>query len=483
MSWVISSAAFFGLYLSPNISGDSAMHRSFAVAFLCIFCLFSCASNWEKPAAPLLPADLPAKGDVMAQWWTQLGSPELNALVEEGLAKSFDVQIALTKIAEDGGAIDAVIAASLPELNASGGVTRKERSQNVEGANQGPLISNTWNSALKFSYDTDVSFLNLRSRKAMANDLLRADTYLVAATRASISGRIVRTILAARATELQCQQLRRSIASYDSTLQIRRQQLAIGAVSPLEVQRIEADSARLRAILPPLELASEQGQHQLAFLLGRDLTDTSLAAQLAAIPFDQISAALPPPSLSADLLPRRPDVRAAEAQLDMAANEVNAIRSRYYPRISLLGGVGVEANNRDQLLHSDSEAWSAGIGVSQPLLGLFAVAAAEDRSIAQRDRSLLLYRQTASRAWQEARSSLSACTAGSRRVTALDERVTALLGQLKSLEKRRDLGAAGTLEVRDAERQLIDAEISLTQARADAAISRSEAILALGGGW
>jgi len=459
------------------------MNRIFA-AFLCsTACLISCKSDWQKPAAPALPAELPAKGENLAQWWTQLGSPELNALVEEGLAKNLDVQIALTKIAEDGGAIDAVIAASLPTLDVGGGVTRKERSANVEGANQGPPISNTWNSALKFSYDTDISALNLRSRKAMAHDLLRADTYLVAATRASISGRIVRTILGARAAEQQCEQLRRAIDSYDSTLKIRRQQLAIGAVSPLEVQRIEADSARLRAALPPLELASEQAQHQLAFLLGRDLGDKSLAGQLAAIPFDRISAALPPPSLSAELLQRRPDVHAAEAQLDLAANEVNAVRSRYYPRISLLGSIGVEANDRNKLFNSDSEAWSAGIGVSQPLLGLFAVAAEEDRAKARRDRGVLLYRQTAFRAWQEARSSLSACTAGSRRVTALDERVTALQGQLKSLEKRRDLGAAGTLEVRDAERQLIDAEISLTQARADAAIARSEAILALGGGW
>ncbi|MEN9359276.1 MAG: hypothetical protein RL095_811 [Verrucomicrobiota bacterium] len=460
------------------------MHRPAAfVLLLSPLGLLSCAAEWSKPEAPALPASLPAKSEPLAKWWTQLGSPQLDALVEEAMAKNLDVAIALTKIAEDGGAIDAIVAASLPSLDAGGGVTRKQRSANVNGADQGPPISNTWNAALKFSYETDVSALNLRSRKAMAHDLLRADTYLAAATRAALSGRVVRAVFAAGAARKQCEQLRLAIASYDESLKIRQRQLDIGAASPLELQRIEAEAARLRSSLPALEQAGEQALHLLAFLLGRDLGDTRLAEQVAAIDFERISSPLPPPELAADLLQRRPDVLAAEAQLDLAANEVNAVRSRYYPRISLLGGIGFEADRSGRLFDSDSKTWSGGIGVSQALLGLFAVAADEDRAIARRERGALLYRQTAFRAWQEARSSLSACTAGSRRVSALQERVAALRAQLASLEKRRDLGAAGSLEVRVAERELIDAEINLVQARTDAAISRSEAILALGGAW
>src|SRR5262249_48921178 len=111
----------------------------------------------------------------------------------------------------------------------------------------------------------------------------------------------------------------------------------------LDVSRAEAQLNNTLAIIPPLETRITRDAHRLGVLIGKQPTAlvTTLSVPLP-LPGLPTLIALGTPE---DLLRRRPDIRVAERTLAAATARVGVATADLFPRVTVIGGIGVEAGS------------------------------------------------------------------------------------------------------------------------------------------
>lgn len=156
------------------------------------------------------------------------------------------------------------------------------------------------------------------------------------------------------------------------------------------------------------ELAAVRNRRQLA---GRDLElllGRYPAGQLAA------NAGLPelpapaPAGLPAELLQRRPDLRAALARLQAADQRVAGALAALLPRFTLTGGAGVHSSDLAELIDPASDVWSIAGGLLQPLFTGGRLRQEVKLNQARVAEEIASYRQTALTAFREVEGALAA---------------------------------------------------------------------------
>ena len=75
-----------------------------------------------------------------------------------------------------------------------------------------------------------------------------------------------------------------------------------------------------------------------------------------------------PAGLPSELLERRPDIVAAEAQCRAANYKIGVAKAAWFPSISLTGQLGTQSGKLDQLFTGASDMWAFGGSISVPLL-------------------------------------------------------------------------------------------------------------------
>jgi outer membrane protein TolC len=189
----------------------------------------------------------------------------------------------------------------------------------------------------------------------------------------------------------------------------------------------------------------------------------------------------------ADLLRRRPDVRAAEERLKAAVAGIGVAKASFYPQISLFGVVG-------ELIYATpfqpfTTSWNytnnsaAGVSFAGPIFESGRLKGQLHAAEAARDEALAAYRQTVLAALADAERSL---VTYDRQVAAradLARTADRNAAELELSSQRYTVGRADRLEVLSAQLALLDAQDALTQA--DTAVSDDLVMVfkALGGGF
>jgi NodT family efflux transporter outer membrane factor (OMF) lipoprotein len=190
-----------------------------------------------------------------------------------------------------------------------------------------------------------------------------------------------------------------------------------------------------------------------------------------------------PPGLPSALLDRRPDVRAARAELNAATADVGVAVARLYPTLTIGAAGGVESGSTGTLLDPASVLWSFGPRLNWPIFRGGALRANIDAAEAGLDAAAADYRGTVLRALEEVESALTRYREVRAETQRLRQAVTAAREQLRQARTLYDRGLRDFLTVLDAERTLSDLEDRLA-ARETAVRTRLVALYkALGGGW
>jgi multidrug efflux system outer membrane protein len=190
-----------------------------------------------------------------------------------------------------------------------------------------------------------------------------------------------------------------------------------------------------------------------------------------------------PAGLPSDLLLRRPDVAGAEQQLIAANARIGAARALLFPRIGLSGSLGSESAELANLFSGPARIWSLGFALTQPIFQggrLFgeieAVEARERQTLAQ-------YLKTLQNAFRETRDALVAQARAREVFDAENTRAAALAESLRLARIRYENGLTSQLEVLDAERNLLNAELNRAEALRTQRAAVADVVKALGGGW
>ena len=419
--------------------------------------------------------------DVPAQWWQAFRSEPLNALVTQSLAgnPSIEAADAALRAARENEAADR--AAFWPSVALNYSPTR----QRVASAVASPVSSNanlyTLHTAqVTVSYTPDV-FGSTRRQVEGAQAQTEVQRFQWLAARLTLSSNVVAAAITEAALRAQQHATLAIIDGQKEVLQAYRKQQNLGQVALADVDAQEAALAATEATLPPLDKQLAQQRNLLATLAGR------YPSEGVAAHFDLDALQLPtelPVTLPSSLVEHRPDVRAAEAQLQSASAAIGVAVAARLPNVTLgVNAYGSSAYTLSELFKSSSLFWTVAASVTQPVFDGGALKHREAAARASFDQAGAQYRATVLGAFQDVANALEAIDADTRGLQAAVKAERTAAQSLARTRRQVQLGDASALSLRVAQQAQQQALLSLVQARALRLTDAAALFQALGGGW
>jgi NodT family efflux transporter outer membrane factor (OMF) lipoprotein len=478
--------------------------RFLAVVGLAIVSGCAVGPNFEQPAAPdvtgYTPGRLPAQTasanvagggaqrfhrdrDIPGEWWTLFRSPALKALVEEALRNNPDLQAAQAALRVARENFYAGQGAFYPSVDGSFAGTRQKPA--ISGPPDDPSsISNapTFNlftGQVSVSYSPDV-FGGTRRAVESLDAQAENQRFALEAAYLTLTSNIVVAVVQEASLRGQIAATQQIIKIATDVLVLLRKQRSLGQIAELDVVAQEAALAQVEQSLPALQRQLAQQRHLLAALIGRLPSDEPAEKFVLAalhLPRDL------PVSLPSSLVEQRPDIRAAQANLQSASAQIGVAVANRLPNITLSANVGSSAVALDQLLTPHTGFWTLAGGVVQPIFRGGALLHRELAARAAFDQAASQYRSTVITAFQNVADTLTALQTDA---VALQKAVVAERAAGRTLtitRQRMELGDINYLALLVAQQLYQQALINLVQAKANRYADTAALFQALGGGW
>jgi multidrug efflux system outer membrane protein len=332
--------------------------------------------------------------------------------------------------------------------------------------------------------------LDLWGRLYNASRAARADVLATEAAqqtvRITLAADIVKNYFALRALDDQAAATQRSVETRTQALELQKIRFDSGVISEFEYRQFEADVLAARAQLPVLLRERARQENAFAVLLGRSpkamFEGTDIGASTDENPLDAVALVVPG-GLPSELLLRRPDLIEAEQHLIAANAGIGEARAAYFPSISLTGFIGGQSARRADLSKEGSQTSQVAATVLQPIFGIFAADSLVDTAKARKNEQVAQYRRAIQNAFRDVLDAISAQQRTREQFDAEDQRVKTLRETLRLAKLRYDNGAASQLDVLDAERSLLAAQLSRSEALRGQRAAITDLFKALGGGW
>jgi NodT family efflux transporter outer membrane factor (OMF) lipoprotein len=457
-------------------------------------CVSACAvgPDYQRPQMALTPAfhtstptpAAAAQTATLDAWWIGFGDPELVKVVTRAAAQNLDLAEARARLAQSRAAAQAAGAALLPALDANGAVANGRQSLLSPLGDVGrhlpgfPRDYEDTTLGASAAWEIDLYGGLRRERQAAVADTMAARA-LADAVKIAVEADAADAYLQVRAY-----QARLAVAHRQET--VRRDLVALldrrigEGVSPeRELHQAQAELEAVRAAIPPLTAGLDAQLNRLDVLMGVQ-PGTYRAELIADGPLPQ------PPSLTAtstpaDLLRHRPDVIAAEQRLIAANARIGAAISDYYPKVSIQALFGVDSLDSSRVFSGDALQRQVAAGFRWRLFDFGRIDAEVAAARGKDAEALAAYRASVLRAAEEVENAYSERAQDELRAAALDRQIAELTIARRQAEDAYEGGVVSLIEVRDADRDLLNASDQLAQARAGAARAAVASFRALGG--
>ena len=417
--------------------------------------------------------------EVPRDWWTRFGSEELDAMVTEALRANPSVQAAQAALRQALEIVAAQRGAFFPNVQASFDPSRQRNAVGVLAPtlSSGTALFNLYTAQVSVSYVPDVFGANRRQVESLAA-LAEASRFQLDATYLTLTANVVTTAIQESGLRAEIAGTERVVALEREALSVLRRELELGAIAEGDVFAQEAVLAQLEATLPPLHRQLESSRDLLAVLTGH------LPADFKAVRFELDQLSLPtdlPLGVPSQLVERRPDVRAAEAQLHAATAQVGVAIASLLPQVTITGNIGSSATAMGDLFKSGTGFWSLGASLSQTLLEGGTLIHRKRAADAALDQAGALYRSAVLTAFQNVADTLHALDTDADALGAAARAENAAQKSLEVVQHQLELGSVSYLALINAEQTYQQASISLTQARANRYADTAALFQALGG--
>lgn len=418
-------------------------------------------------------------------WWKEFHDAKLDALVDEAIAANFDVRIADARLREARAAAGVADAAKYPSVGTSGSVQRIRGgiSRGGSGFSNIPGLTNeagVFQAGFDASWELDLfggvrATANAARADAVASEESRRDVLV------TVLADVARNYVELRGTQRRIDVLTRNIATQCDTVELTRVRAKAGLATDLDVSRAAAQLEANEALLPQLEAAEAASIFRLGVLLGKQ--PGTLKAELETT--SPIPAAPPeiPIGLPSELLKRRPDIRRAEVEIAAATARVGAAKAEYFPKFSLTGSVGRQANDVGGLTLGAGNFFAVGPSVRLPIFTAGRIRSQVQVRDAQAEQAVLRYEQSILRACGDVETSLTNYV---RERECNRKLVAAVADSRRAVELADELykrGLSDFLSVLDAQRAQLANEDQLAQSDERVTTSVIALYKALGGGW
>lgn len=411
-------------------------------------------------------------------WWAQLKDPVLNDLIEKAIKENPSYEIASSKLKEARANRRIAFGSFLPMVDASYSATRSGSSENTPNAQFMESPINTYQAGFDASWEIDLFGGNRRAFEAAYAEEDAAEAS-VDDTGVSVAAEVAKNYV-----ELRSFEKRLSIAESNLKIQTESRDLVqakfnAGVSSELDLSQANSQLEATRSTVPTLEGEMKRRLYRLATLCGQAPQGFTLLGAQAVIPQFDGAVGISQPS---ELLRTRPDVRIAERNLAAQTARVGVAISDLFPKLTLLGSVGVQSTKSGSLFDADSRRWSVGPSITMPIFHGGQILGNIDVQEERTAQALSSYEQTVLGALEDAQNTLNSYTLELDRVRSLQKSLEA---SARALSLSRDLytqGLTDFLRVIEAQRAVFSAEDSYIDSQAKVALSGISVYKAFAGG-
>lgn len=444
----------------------------FKPTLFCALLLTGCASIQTPYTAPvtLVPTQWQYASAATAThtdlWWTRFNDPVLNQLVNQALLRNNNLAAATIQVRRAG--LQAGLAENRPHFSGS---MSTGANRDLDGSARTARSSGA---SLGASYEVDL-WNKLGSQRDVALWEARATEQDRAATALALVGTTAQLYWQLGYLNQRLAANLQSIATAEKTLQLVQAQASAGAVGGLELAEARQSLLTLQASHTTLQQQAVAASTALALLF--DTAPGNPPAQPQTLPtssLPDVAAGLP-----AELLGRRPDLRAAELRLRESHMQIAATRASYYPALTLTGALGTSSASLLNLLSNPVA--SLGLGVALPFLNQKEMDLNVQIAQAQSDAAVVNFRQTLYTALGDVDNALSARQQLRQQAGLLTQALQAATEAERLYEVRYRAGAVALRPWLNAQESLRSAEIALAENRLNQFNNHATLVLALGG--
>jgi len=433
------------------------------------------AQGWKQAE----PRDEQSRGN----WWEAFNDAQLDALVTQVAITNQTIKAAEARVREARALTQAARAAFFPIVTANASATRSGDRGGAGGGSvgstggQGARVGNSYNVSLDVNWEIDL-WGRVRRTVEASEATAEASASDLESAKLSAQAQLAEDYLLLRAQDAQIRLLNDTVAAYERSLQLTRNQYAVGVVGRADVAQAETQLKSTQAQAIDATVQRAQFEHAIAILIGKPPAEFSIAAEAVPTEFPVIPVELP-----SELLERRPDIAAAERRAAAANAQVGVAEAAFFPSLTLSATGGFQSSVLSQLFSLPSRYWSLGPAVAQIIFDAGLRRAQTAQAIATYDENVAKYRQTVLTGFQEVEDNLAALKILEREAAVQDEAVKAARESLAIVLNQYRGGTANYLAVVVIQAAALNNErtaISILGRRLTASVAL---IKALGGGW
>lgn len=453
--------------------------------------------NYHRPSAPsapdwkenAIPPPNPPNGTwkqtepsdsvLRGAWWEMYGDPKLSELESKIAVSNQTLRAAMEQYLQAREQVAVARSQYYPTLAAGPSIGRTRESNNQANTVQGVTNYqyNTFSVAGQAQWEPDL-WGQVRRTVEASRANAQASAALLANVELSVRAELAADYFEMRGLDSQRELLDNTVTAYESYLQLTQIRFKGGVATESDVALAQTQLETTRAQDIDVAVARAQYEHAIATLIGVPASVFSLAAMPLGNHIPEIPVGVP-----SQLLERRPDIAAAERQVDAANAQIGVAITAYYPAVSLTGTGGFLSGNAGTWIQGPSEMWSLGASAVELLFDAGRRHAITQQAREGYEQQVANYRQTVLAAFQDVEDNLAALRILSQEAVTEQAAVEAARRSLLISTHRYKGGVTTYLEVLTAQTAQLTNERTQEDIATRQFVASVQLIRALGGGW
>lgn len=445
--------------------------------------------NYSRPTAPVsetwIDSDdehVTIQNEENTNWWQAFNDPALDQLVRTAYQRNLSLKIAGLRVLEARRQQSITAANLYPQSqNFSGSYLRNQLSKRTATSSAFlPRAFDEFKTGFDLSWEIDV-WGRIRRAIEAADASLGASVENYDDVLVTLIGDVAATYIEVRTFDERLELAEANIEIQAGSLNIAEIREREGKVSLLDVQEAIANLADTRASVPSLEQGRRLAVNRMALLLGMlpSELDPIFAERghLPAIP-NEVVVGIP-----AELLRRRPDIRAAERGVAAQSAQIGIAEAELYPQFALGGEIALNSQKFNDLFSSASNSGFISPGFSWKILNYGRLKNGVEVERLKFQQQVKTYENAVLSAHREVEDALTEFLQTKRQVEQLEISTTAVEKSVEIVQAQYKEGKVDFGRVFVLEGTLVQRQDQLVATKAQIAIALTKVYKALGGGW
>ncbi|MCJ7934107.1 MAG: TolC family protein [Chryseobacterium sp.] len=420
---------------------------------------------------------------VVLPWKTFFKDPTLIRLVDKALSRNNEINIALKNIEQLDLIYKQAKLSLLPTLDFNAGANRSWASKNSLNGSLNEQFLGTkyiddFTATLQLSWEVDIWGKSKMQKESAAAEYFGQKENLYA-----IKSRIVVQVAQAYynliSLDEQLKIAEQNIELSNSTLKMMELQFKAGQINSLAVQQSEAQKKTAELLIPLAKQNIAVQENALSILCGEYPNTIERTGNLKTmIPENKLSEGVP-----AQLLSRRPDLKAAEFNVVSLNSKTGLAKAAMYPSISLSPQIGVNSNKLNTWFDiPGSVTKTIAANLAAPIFQKKQLKTAYETALIEQEKAAINFKQSVMTAVGEVSDAMAQSKGASERLQLLEQRTAILDKGINDALKLYKSGMATYLEVITAQNNKLQNDLEAINVSLEKLNAEVDLYRALGGG-